>query len=487
MALVLAPATSSPIRAMPTGPHGGGSAPTYHGYIGSTQDCLLLFEACRVGMLRRVQRRLSVQERERSIKSGSVFVWEEDESGIKRWTDSKSWSPSRIKGSFLVYREVDEVTARRRASSAESDDEPESKQRSKHPPSTAVVQSQPRRKSSSSRAAQQGDPSPNSPDLSPLLTKKCISVRTKEGGKLHAVCYYTKSDVTSGRLQTPREDPHLANLAIRAGLYPEILPEISLLPVTAAAAAAAANAAGAMVRVTHQGFPPGAALDATGPHGPNGDEIYGFGGHLQLDDYSVGSNAAVAAAMGVSDRRISTDLSQLPPSRSGRKKLSSGSRGSSSNDLYAGGPIIHSNTRGQYRNHPYASAGSPRIPAGYAHHPQTIHHPQDLTTPSSPQYSTVDFTDTPYYRDMYNQHHQQQQHLSNPLHMAHEHEHEQQTRSPELHEHELSPHLTEQALSQAPAHESEAEQESNGSPDPRLPPLRRAVSREEEDGRWGSV
>ncbi|KAI8922453.1 camp independent regulatory protein, partial [Powellomyces hirtus] len=149
--------------------------PTYHGYIASTQDCLLLFEACRVGVLRRIQRRLSEQEREKAIRSGSVFVWEEGESGIKRWTDSKSWSPSRIKGSFLVYRELSIAST------------------------TSSVHV-------------------------PLLTKKSISVRTKEGGKLHVVCYYTKSDVSSGRLQTPRDDPALQTLAIRAGLYPEILP-----------------------------------------------------------------------------------------------------------------------------------------------------------------------------------------------------------------------------------------------------------------------
>ncbi|KAI8591126.1 Gti1/Pac2 family-domain-containing protein, partial [Geranomyces variabilis] len=110
--LVAAAAAAVPLR---TAAQGSGG-PTYHGFIASTQDCLLLFEACRVGVCRRIQRRLSEQEREKAIRSGSVFVWEESESGIKRWTDSKSWSPSRIKGSFLVYREVDEETARRRAS-----------------------------------------------------------------------------------------------------------------------------------------------------------------------------------------------------------------------------------------------------------------------------------------------------------------------------------------------------------------------------------
>lgn len=41
------------------------------------------------------------------ITSGSVFVFDEEESGIKRWTDGFFWSPSRILGNFLLYRETD--------------------------------------------------------------------------------------------------------------------------------------------------------------------------------------------------------------------------------------------------------------------------------------------------------------------------------------------------------------------------------------------
>jgi len=36
------------------------------------------------------------------ITSGAVFVFSVEESGIKRWTDSMVWSPSRIVGNFLV-------------------------------------------------------------------------------------------------------------------------------------------------------------------------------------------------------------------------------------------------------------------------------------------------------------------------------------------------------------------------------------------------
>jgi hypothetical protein len=40
------------------------------------------------------------------IIPGSVFVFDEGESGICRWTDGRIWSPSRICGNFLVYREL---------------------------------------------------------------------------------------------------------------------------------------------------------------------------------------------------------------------------------------------------------------------------------------------------------------------------------------------------------------------------------------------
>ena len=79
---------------------------TYNGHVRTPADAIILFEACRLGLLPRVQRRLSEKERQ-SIKSGSVFVWDEREAGMRRWTDGKSWSASRVSGSFLTYREME--------------------------------------------------------------------------------------------------------------------------------------------------------------------------------------------------------------------------------------------------------------------------------------------------------------------------------------------------------------------------------------------
>ncbi|CAO3638177.1 unnamed protein product [Cunninghamella echinulata] len=80
-------------------------AETFFGYVETTHDSLILLEASRQGILPRVRRRLQEQERQ-LIKSGAVFCFNENESGIKRWTDGLVWSPSRILGNFLIYREL---------------------------------------------------------------------------------------------------------------------------------------------------------------------------------------------------------------------------------------------------------------------------------------------------------------------------------------------------------------------------------------------
>lgn len=81
--------------------------PTYYGYVATTQDALILFEACLTGFLHHVPRRPHDRERANLVRSGTVFIYEENSSGIKRWTDGVTWSPSRILGNFLVYRELE--------------------------------------------------------------------------------------------------------------------------------------------------------------------------------------------------------------------------------------------------------------------------------------------------------------------------------------------------------------------------------------------
>jgi hypothetical protein len=74
------------------------------GYVETTTDALRLIMAARQGIIPRITRRLNDSERRSMIRSGAVFVFCVEESGIKRWTEGLSWSPSRIVGNFLVCR-----------------------------------------------------------------------------------------------------------------------------------------------------------------------------------------------------------------------------------------------------------------------------------------------------------------------------------------------------------------------------------------------
>lgn len=68
-------------------------------HLRDMRDAHIVFEAVRRGFLKPVQRRLNEYERSTYIISGSVFVWEEsdEESGLKRWTDGRIWSQSRMR------------------------------------------------------------------------------------------------------------------------------------------------------------------------------------------------------------------------------------------------------------------------------------------------------------------------------------------------------------------------------------------------------
>lgn len=62
------------------------------GYVETTADALRLIQAARCGVIPRITRRLNEMERRTMIRSGAVFVFSVDESGIKRWTDGSQFS-----------------------------------------------------------------------------------------------------------------------------------------------------------------------------------------------------------------------------------------------------------------------------------------------------------------------------------------------------------------------------------------------------------
>lgn len=75
------------------------------GYLHSYEEAYLVVHALRLGFVQPNRERLSLQERE-EISSGNIYVFIERKTLIMRWTDGITWSPSKILGSFLLYKEV---------------------------------------------------------------------------------------------------------------------------------------------------------------------------------------------------------------------------------------------------------------------------------------------------------------------------------------------------------------------------------------------
>ncbi|KAJ9496762.1 Gluconate transport-inducing protein [Exophiala xenobiotica] len=177
---------------------------TYNGHVRTPTDAIILFEACRLGILPRVQRRLSEKERQ-NIRSGSVFVWDEREAGMRRWTDGKSWSASRVSGSFLTYREME---GKRGGNSFVT---PANKG-TKTPDSVADDPSQ----------SGEGEEGPDGYRYKPDgLMKQSFSITTSQSQHLHLISYYSRSHPTAQVLRQPSTDPALAHIQPAKGLYPE--------------------------------------------------------------------------------------------------------------------------------------------------------------------------------------------------------------------------------------------------------------------------
>ncbi|KAI0365295.1 hypothetical protein BV20DRAFT_1004377 [Pilatotrama ljubarskyi] len=194
--------------------NGQWTEPPWSGWIETTGDALLILEAARRGLIPRVTRRLVDSER-KMITSGSVFVFDEDESGIKRWTDGFFWSPSRILGNFLLYRETEKRGAghsRARAEAAANEEAESAKQEG---------QSLSRPKSESSRLGIDRQRErilvgslTNSYKFKPGgMMKKTFSL-TIGGVAQHLISYYKIEDVEQGRLRSPSSLPELASLTI---------------------------------------------------------------------------------------------------------------------------------------------------------------------------------------------------------------------------------------------------------------------------------
>lgn len=198
--------------------------PTYRGYLASTLDALVLIEACLDGILSHVPRRPQDRERPDLIKSGNIFIYEENASGIKRWTDGVNWSPSRILGNFLIYRELDkpfEPGQKKRALKGKQRKGPANgvtKRSSQSPPSRSGLAIANRALDKDTERALVGSLVDSYPFKEEGgLIKKTISVPVR-GVLHHVVSYYTTEDVVERRLPVPSETPGTAGIIPRPEL-----------------------------------------------------------------------------------------------------------------------------------------------------------------------------------------------------------------------------------------------------------------------------
>lgn len=197
--------------------------PSYVGHVKSTAEAILLFEGCLQGAISHVSRRPHDRERSHLIKSGNVFIYEENSSGIKRWTDGIPWSPSRILGNFLVYRELERPFPpgeKKRAMKRTSKKSPGISKTELGVPQASNPQS-------SAASALNSNSVPNEHTRSLIgslvdsygfkeggLVKKTIST-TVNGVSHHLVSYYSVDDVLNNRLSVPSKDPRLQNIIPR--------------------------------------------------------------------------------------------------------------------------------------------------------------------------------------------------------------------------------------------------------------------------------
>jgi Gti1/Pac2 family transcription factor len=182
--------------------------PTWKGFIHTTRDGLVLLEACLQGRLNHIPRRPHDRERQSIISSGNIFVYEENASGIRRWTDGISWSPSRIMGNFLVYRELrdGQPTGEKKRAAKKR------KRASEEPPARDVwAKSEEDRQLIGSLSLDAYNFKEGG------LAKKTLSVELR-GIRHHIISYYRIEDVKSGLYGRPLDDEILASLEPRREL-----------------------------------------------------------------------------------------------------------------------------------------------------------------------------------------------------------------------------------------------------------------------------
>ncbi|KAI0063420.1 hypothetical protein BV25DRAFT_427505 [Artomyces pyxidatus] len=178
-------------------------------HVRDARDAHTVFEAVRLGLLRPVLRRLNEIERSMFITSGAIFVWEEseDDLGLKRWTDGRVWSQSRMREPYLFYDEK-----------SPSDDNQATEQPPRSTGNFRFVDGI-SRGGATSPALSHYDRSEQHPTG---LVKQAYSAWVLEHPntkprKWHLTAYFTYADLP--RIPTVDQDPTLRGVTVPVGMY----------------------------------------------------------------------------------------------------------------------------------------------------------------------------------------------------------------------------------------------------------------------------
>ncbi|KAF2738630.1 hypothetical protein EJ04DRAFT_41572 [Polyplosphaeria fusca] len=225
--------------------------PTWHGFLDTTTDAMTIVEAALQGRLSHISRRPHDKERVEMLTSGTVIVYEENASGIKRWTDAVHWSPSRVMNNCLIYRQlIRALKPEEKKSALNPSCGGKRKRKETASPSITntgetIVNADDEFENSNFEGPGDATPSTESlgkvyanfaQSLSPEqqrrfcgslidsyefkeggLMKKTISVKY-QGTHHHVISYYSLEDVVSGKLKRPFQDPKIADIHPRADL-----------------------------------------------------------------------------------------------------------------------------------------------------------------------------------------------------------------------------------------------------------------------------
>jgi len=155
--------TTSPGAIAPAGDgHGKPLVPTHIGYLEKKEDALRLLEGCFRGILYHSFR--DPRGVASGIRSGYIFIWEQEISAVQYWDDGISWTPVDCDGGFWI-----------------------------------------------SRGTNTGDG----------LMRKAISVPAL-GRFHHVVSYYDPWDTVNGTLIAPSRDPKLKSMTLRTELASQL-------------------------------------------------------------------------------------------------------------------------------------------------------------------------------------------------------------------------------------------------------------------------